>query len=671
MTSSPPDPQPPGSPEARSRDPLLHPLLWAMWGLSVLAVAVAAMDWWGVRGESHWLSALTLKSLEMGGGWGVDLLYLRNAAPSPLGPLLGRLLVMLMPSVPVVLWSLSVAGAGLFALGLLANPWMAERRLGILVGIWGLLLWMSHPLLLSSMGSDWPLALGCLGLGTMLLEVRRERLGWLMLGLAVLGRAEMAIGLVGAWLWAWRRRRTGLIGWWVLGVIPPLLWGLGVWVAFGKFWPLTWASAVTMSQSGRFGPEAEYWVFLREALLTGHGVWIAALLALAVVGLLAIRQATVTAWAFCLMGLGCLAIHGSLHLAAGQWWWLLLGPFAALLLLAATGLGWLLEPDRPVMTRVIGIALALGAIGAQWSGQWSIRDWTQLREQSVAWDEAGSWLRHHIHRVSRIATTQPATVIWHLGIVHRLAVHDVHGLEGPLASGEPGEDAMARIEALEPDYLMLRSDEDETIINALLSDAAICRRWEHLHRVEGPGSWRIEIFGRRSGDMEPPLPPPAGGDPAQVEAVNTLMSESLRTGQGWSSAESTQITAGAEGLLMSDAGGGVSLWSPEFTLSTESVEALELTLNVDVDTPLKQIRLRILWEGDGMDPHGHGFRTQERRTLLVANGRPSGYVTLRVPLASNPLWRGFTTVSRLGLEPVPWPFEITLTSLRFVPAEVP
>jgi hypothetical protein len=667
MTSSPQNPQPPESSGTRSREPLLHPLLWSMWGLSVLTVAVAAMDWWGVRSESQWLSALTLKSLEMGGGWGVDLLWLRNAAPSPLGPLLGRLLVVLMPSAPVVLWSLSVAGAGLLGLGLLANPWMAERRLGILVGIWGLLLWVSHPLLLSSMGSDWPLALGCLGLGTMLLEVRRERLGWLMLGLAVLGRAEMAIGLMGALLWGWRRRRTRLSGWWVLSVIPPLLWGLGVWVAFGKFWPLTWGSAVTMSQSGRLGPEAEYWVFLRESLLVGHGVWVATLVALAVVGLMAIRQATVTAWVFLLMGVGCLAIHGSFHLAAGQWWWLLLGPLAALLVLAATGLSWLLDPERPVLTRAIGMALALVAIGAQWSGGWSIRNWAQLREQSVAWEEAGTWLRSRTHRVSEIATTQPATLLWHLGIVHRLEVHEVHGLEGPLATGEPGEDLLSRIKALEPDYLVLRSEDDEMIINTLLSDASVCQTWEHLHRVEGPGSWWIEIFARRSEETEPLLPPSAGGESAQVEAVNALLSEALRAGQGWSGAESTQIAGGSEGLSVSDATVDGHLWSPPFSLSTESVEALELTLNVDVDTPLAQTRLRILWEGDGVDPEGNGFCAQEWRTLMVANGRQSGYATLRVPLDSNPLWRGFTTVNRLGLEPVPWPFEITLTSMRFVP----
>jgi hypothetical protein len=224
---------------------------------------------------------------------------------------------------------------------------------------------------------------------------------------------------------------------------------------------------------------------------------------------------------------------------------------------------------------------------------------------------------------------------------------------------------------MEPDYLVLRSLEDETIINALFSDASVCSRWEHLHRIEGPGSWWIEIYGRRGEEAEPLLTPPAGGEAAQVEAVNTLLSEALRTGEDWELAESTQVASGSEGLLISDSTRGGSLWSPEFSLPAESVEALELTLNVNVDTPLEQTRLRIQWEGDGRDPQGNEFRTEERRTLMVANGRQSGYVSLRVPLADNPLWRGFTEIHRLGLEPVPWPFEITLTSVRFLPTEAP
>jgi hypothetical protein len=656
----------------------MTPLLWSVCGLSVLWTAVAGMNWWGVAFEERWSAALTLQSLQMGGGWTVDLWSLRNVTASPLGPLLGRVGVLVMPSPPLVLWALSVIGVWLLGLGLLRARWNTSLPTGPLVGIWALTLWITHPLTLSSLGMDWMLALGLMALGASLVEGGRERTGWLTLGLAMVGRTEMALGLAGVVLWRWRRVGPGLISihWWTIALIPPALWAIIAWVVFGLPWPETWESAAVTSRSWLVSGADDHWSFTGR-VLGAHPVWATTLAVLAVIGLLALRRGTAVAWAGTPLAVGCLVIHGMPHLAGGQWWWLLLGPLLGLVALAATGLAWLADSGRPPLTRLLGVIAGAVALLSQWGGHWELKDWALMREHGLCWQEAGRWLRENTSGNERIATTQPASLLWHLGVTHELSAHRVVALQGPLSDGDPlvsvpeqgtvdDTDIAEQIHALEPDLLVLRWPEDDVILNCLRSWPTSLGRWGTVAEMESPRDWRLLILGRLEGEPRSPSAPIDTDDADRVAQAHEILRAAVGSARGWEASEQTTVRAGEEGIEIVGEGRAGHTWTPPFAVPAHAVEAIEVTLQVKAESSQDSIPAQIWWEGEGVGNPGEVHR--ERRVMPVESSWR--FRTYRLRVGDNPLWRRFATIRRLRIDPAPTPFHATVKTLRLVAAPV-
>jgi hypothetical protein len=667
-------PKPSLSPLAPSF-PRLTPLLWACWGLSLLWTAVVSMDWWGVFYESRWLPALTLQSLWMGEGWTVnpaDPYQLHNMAPSPLAPLLGRVLMLLLPSAPAALWLLSLLGAGLVGLGLLMTRWSPSSEVRQISGIWCLALWATHPLVLSSMGMGWLPALGFLAVGAALIEARWEKLGWTALGLAMLGRTEMALGWIGVLAWRrvrWRGERRSR--WWALSLAIPGLWHIVAWVTFGSPWPETWRSAGPMSRSGFFGAANEYWTFL-AGQVGAHPIWALFLGILALIGLLTLRHAGALAWAGAALGAGCLVIHGMRHLAGGAWWWLYLGPFLGLLALATPGLAWLLERDRPRLTRVLGVAAAVLVLFGQFRRDWLIRDWDALRAQNQDWQETAQWLRQNTEGPAVIATTQPATLIWHLGLAHRMAVRWIEALSGPLAkpgayAPSPETDPLQQVETLNPapDLLVLRWRDDALLLDKIWKDQRLSRRWEFLHEIPDQG-WRIQIFRRREAQTAADASLEATRSaPADVAEVNRELGAAMTMPWVWGPSPEAAIRQTDDGLEISDTTGDGYLWTPWFEVPSAAVEAIEVTLQVRTASPVEATTLQIWWKGT--DAQGEEIPTYQHREMLVHSDWTLR--TYRCEVGSDVGWQRFHTVRRLRIDPSPSPFRATLKSVRLIPAE--
>lgn len=655
----------------------LPPAVWVLWGLCLLWASLAAMDWWGVMYEDRYPPALTLQSLWLGEGWTIDLLDLRNVTPSPLAPLLGQLLMTLLPSAPAVLWAMSLAGLGLLGLGMAVSRWAVSPAVGHVVGLWGFVLWATHPLALSSLGMNWLLPLGILAVGCALLEARWEKTGWLLLGVAIVGRAEIALGWLGALLWrCGRRREWTLTPWWTLAWLAPLLWGVSAWVVFGRPWPATWASAWALSRSGILGPQNEYFAYLTRQFIATHPVWFWFLAALASVGILTLRHAPALAWAGGLLGAGCLAIHGGLHLAAGEWWWLYLGPLMGFTGLGILGLAWLLDRGRPFVTRALGIAAAVVVLGAQWRSEWPLEDWATLRGESLSWEEAAQWVRQHTTGRSRIATTQPATLMWHLGIAHREPMRWVEPLIGPLVkrgprAPSPEHQPLEILRALEADpegrplsLLVLRAPQDAIWLNAIASDANTSRQWRQVHQVRGPGGRRLVILGRQGEDLAPAAFTPEP-DPEAVAAANAVLEDALREAAAWLPAQTTQVHSAGHRIALSDNSHDGFVWTPWISVPAGAVEAIEITMNVAAETELPATVLQLWWKGTDAD--GREISQYQHAELLVTSDwvlRPH-----RFELGSNPLWRQFHTVRRLRIDPAPFPFRATIAAVRLIPAE--
>jgi hypothetical protein len=483
--------------------------------------------------------------------------------------------------------------------------------------------------------------------------------------------------VLGVLLWRWSCSHTKpLRAAWLLAAVPCALWWVIAWVRFSSPWPLTWASADDLGRSWLLPPEWSHRALLVELLRT-HLVWSVTMGALAVIGLLTLRRAPALVWAGGAVGLGCTLLHGALGLSGGAQWWLYLGPLFGLVVLGAAGLSWLLSPPRNVALRVLGAIAAATALGSQWAGPWPIRDWHDLRDQHRAWQEVGAWLRADDGGVRRIGTTQPATLLWNLGVAQRLSGDRVVALAGPLCDGAGIErvsqrevisdrDMAERIAQMKADELVLTWPADEAVFDTLRAHPNITGEWTEVHRVDAGGSWHVAIL-RKTGDAPSPeeiLPAPSFEAWDVIAAVNDSLNSAISSGVGWEAHGETAMLQGQRGLDITSEGHDGGVWTPAFEIPAGAVEAVEIRVQIKEEAPKRSTQFELAWTGDEKESGGEGAQLVERLVPVASSWR---FHTYRFELAVHPRWHDFTTVRRLRLRPANWPFRATLESICFVP----
>lgn len=478
----PPEPHP-------ARAPALTPVLWGLWLVSVTWTAAAAIPWWSVTFEERFVPALTLQTLADCALWGVDLLHPCNAVTSPLPVLLGRVGIGFVPSALLTLWLLGLAGVALLALGALATRWTPSRVSSAVVALWLAAAWSTHPLVLASLGLEWTLALGLLALGAALTESRWPWLGWLVMGAAALGRPETMLGAGAVMLW---HRRASLLAT-ALVLTPAGLWALVSLAAFGSLWSEAWWVARPVGEPSALAS------LVRE-LVRGHPVWCGLLLALSAVGAATLRQAPALVWGGVAAGLASAGVTAALAVPLPTWWWHLLGPLLGLLTLAAGGLGWLLDPDRRALVRIPALGVALGVLGAQWAGTWGLAESLPRHEAARAWSGVGAWLRANVRGDSLVLSTQPATLMWHVGLPLRLTAQRVEGLSGVLAADSRRRDEAEVLRGRRGNYAVARLPEDAAVAAVLQELSPAVWTPAHLEHLESGGV--IGVAARRgSGEV--------------------------------------------------------------------------------------------------------------------------------------------------------------------------
>jgi len=350
----------------------------------------------------------------------------------------------------------------LSAVAIAIGAWLAFalvlRDFGPLGGIVTGLSTLVNPMLIATWGGEWLVAIAAIAGGMLALQRQRLVIAALVLTIAVIFRAEAAIGSGIFMVWMIARYRREALRPWGAALGAGVVWVLVLWAVTGHVLPATLAAKLAHGRSGLFGTVlGSAWSVI--VAFTGAGLpmipvallaWHGALLAALSPGLWQCLLAWVVTH---------LVFYQALHMPIYHWY---LTPLVyAITLMAGIGMEAvaryirLLSPTvagRLVATAVVWL-LAAGALSAEWRAPYG---WLQTRPHSGErfYNEVAQWLADKTPAEASVAYLE----IGRIGYYSDRRIIDQMGLVTPEAIPHMPERNFAWVVyRFKPDYYLVHS----------------------------------------------------------------------------------------------------------------------------------------------------------------------------------------------------------------------
>ncbi|NUP91072.1 MAG: hypothetical protein HUU25_14830, partial [Candidatus Sumerlaeia bacterium] len=131
---------------------------------------------------------------------------------------------------------------------------------------------------------------------------------------------------------------------------------------------------------------------------------------------------------------------------------------------------------------------------------WGLAESLPRHEAARAWSGVGAWLRANVRGDSLVLSTQPATLMWHVGLPLRLTAQRVEGLSGVLAADSRRRDEAEVLRGRRGNYAVARLPEDAAVAAVLQELSPAVWTPAHLEHLESGGV--IGVAARRgSGEV--------------------------------------------------------------------------------------------------------------------------------------------------------------------------
>jgi hypothetical protein len=335
---------------------------------------------------------------------------------------------------------------------------MVRRDFGTLAALVSGLATLFNPMLISTWGGEWLVAMAAFAGAMVAWQRDRLALATLALAVAVIFRNEAALGAGLVSVALWLRHQRGAIVPLAVAVCAGLGWMLVLWAVTGHVLPATFGAKLAHGQSGLFGT-----VLAGAPLLivgfSGAGLLMAPLALLAWHGgLVAALAPGVWKWL-----LGWVAVHLVFYqvLRMPLYHWYLVPLVYTITLMTGPGAGAAADYVRRLVPATAGRVLALGlALALAGTGIWA--EWKSARAWMLNKPHAGEQLYNDVARWLADNTARDASVayleIGRIGYYSDRRIIDQMGLVTPEAIEQVRRRNLTWvINAFKPDYYLVHS----------------------------------------------------------------------------------------------------------------------------------------------------------------------------------------------------------------------